>query len=218
MRPTKLTSEHVWVLKRLQNLGFRSALIAGGAVRDTYFKKFIMDIDIYLWDTKVSGEYFKDGKPNLKDKDFLVTLLDLPRNRDNVNVAYPVPHTSNRRKDDILAPPAASGSDSWFNNSITQITNVAKNYMKYQLIVVECNPLEFVEKKFAMDISRCYCDGVKMRYTNEFLNDAKNRTLTIDGDLKYVEYAHMMKSYVPKMKRKFPNHRVVDLLKDKLKK
>ena len=71
---------------------------------------------------------------------------------------------------------------------------------------------------FYVDLSRCYCDGNRLRYTNEFLTDARNKTLTIAGKMTHGEYLYGLDNYMDKMKRKFPDYRVIDTLHDKFNK
>ena len=49
VQSTKITKDHIWVLKQMHKVGYHSAIIAGGAVRDSYFKKPIKDVDVFYW-------------------------------------------------------------------------------------------------------------------------------------------------------------------------
>ena len=62
------TSEPIKNLQKLQNMGFTSAIIAGGSIRDDYTGHPINDFDIFLWDPRSSNEpatsYVKQPKTN----------------------------------------------------------------------------------------------------------------------------------------------------------
>ena len=53
---TGISGDDLWVLDKLQLIGYTSAIIAGGAVRDVYFKKPLRDIDIFYYHPKFSSE------------------------------------------------------------------------------------------------------------------------------------------------------------------
>ncbi|MDE1830562.1 MAG: hypothetical protein KGI25_09585, partial [Thaumarchaeota archaeon] len=50
-------SEPVRILRKLQQFGYKSAIIAGGAIRDNFTGKEINDYDIFLWDPRSSYEF-----------------------------------------------------------------------------------------------------------------------------------------------------------------
>lgn len=204
----KLNLDHIWVLKQLQSIGYKSAIIAGGAVRDTLYRKRISDIDIYIWDDKLSTEKVLGSNP-LGNKNIVKKLLGLEEHYYSISFSR-----YTEIDDDILLHSVDCFPAYYqFSNQITQIVNVLKDGIRYQLISTALEPIEFVNRKFGIYLSRCYCDGTKMRYTNEFLIDHINKTLTLDGDFSLHEYKYMKRKYLPKMKRKFPNYIVIDKLR-----
>jgi hypothetical protein len=215
---TRITPDDIWVLRRLHNVGYKSAIIAGGAVRDHYLKTRINDIDIYVQTNGSSNELIMTPFHDLKAKSTLKALFDLnlrpdlrpvPRHKrfDATSQAYPV-LASNPLKGEA----SGAGVD-----GVKAIMNVMKNGIKYQIISVNEPTIDFVMDRFHLNFSRCYCDGIKMRYTNEFLTDFRHKTLTITGKLTEAEYNYGMHVYLPKIQRRFPNFTVVDLLHDKYK-
>lgn len=214
----QLNSDNIRVLKQIQSIGYKSAIIAGGAVRDTFYRKPISDIDIYIWDEKYSNEKVSVSHPFANEK-LTKQLFKLEDKSYKHAFSKEQPIIPDEDEDDDIFSwnsiddiPAYYG----FSNQITQIVNMIKDGMIYQIISTEIEPIEFVNKKFGIYLSRCYCDGIKMRYTNEFLIDHTNKTLTFDGEFSLYEYKYMQEKYLPKIKRRFPNYTVVDKLKDGL--
>lgn len=197
----QLTSEHFWVLKRLHGVGYTSSLIAGGAVRDTYFKKEIRDIDIYVLDPKYGrNEPIMQAFRNIIDGSTLKHLFKLS--------------TGDAVADNCSYIKGQYSKHYYVNKYVTNIRSFKKNGQEYQIITLNIVPERYVLNHFNVNISRCYCDGTKMRYTHEFLQDAHHHTITIAGDIPKHNYERSMKVYVPKIKRKFPNFKIVDTLKD----
>lgn len=205
---TKLTIAQIRYLKEIQKCGYVGSLIAGGAVRDTYLKRPISDIDIFVqhphWcnTTSYSGD--------LTNKDDLNVLFNHPK---AISTSF------NRTPTAPSFFSVSNCSDSMFGSEhLYHIKNVLKDGIKYQIILTSKPPVEYVMDYFFVDLARCYCDGEKLRYTKEFLTDAKNKTLTVAGNFTQHEYEYGVVTYLNKMKKKFPNYRVVDTLKDKYKK
>lgn len=70
-----ILSEPVRILRRLQQFGYKSAIIAGGAIRDDYTGKEINDFDIFLWDPRLSNEFtdflhYKKSPMNVESNTF----------------------------------------------------------------------------------------------------------------------------------------------------
>lgn len=202
-RITKLTLEQIQHLKKLHDVGYTSAIIAGGAVRDTYFKKPIIDIDVFVLDPRYNGD------DNLVTDKYISNLFNVSA----ISTSFNKNIKTNR-----LTYPKHSTPYSYGSRYINHIKNVPIDGILYQLILVSISPIEYVMKHFYVDIARCYCDGTRLRYTNEFLNDARNKTLTIAGEMTKTEYIFGLKRYIEKIRRKFPDYVVVDTLKDKFKK
>lgn len=196
---THLTSENIWVLKQLHNIGFKSAIIAGGAVRDSYFKRPINDIDIYYWHPGYSEGKEKNQNTELP----FSALFDLNMqdtelfDADEVKTVFKSANQTKKNGYENLT-------------GIVSVTDIIKNEQKYQFIGTEIPPPQYATTKFDFHICMCYCDGKKMRYTNEFLTDAMNRTLTINPNLSDYRYGLVLKTRLAKMKNYFPRFTLID--------
>jgi len=207
-KKTKLTREDISVLKFIQNNGFHNALIGGGAIRDAYFKKPIRDIDIYIRSdpalVKSSGINFYDTKEVYR---VFKSNLETPK---FIRGIY-----KKKNKD---ADEDHSGIDLeylYMRSSIDFLVTLYVYGQTYDIIGVDMVPQKYIMEKFNVNISRCYCDGIKMTYPHGFLEDAKNQTITVDGDLSKIEYKRSMSKYMPKLKQKFPDFTIVDNLRAK---
>lgn len=215
---TKITKEQVAVLKCLNGAGYTSAIIAGGAVRDSYFKKPINDIDIFIYDVDHDPDQLaiqssrKAGTILEKlDARIISRIFDIksgsPRHYSSTNVIS--------TGEDFVAmcytqfQSLSSGSYGPDNRFITSIINMVKNHQLYQFISVNIDPIEYVTKQFDVNLCKAYCDGTRMRYTQDFLEDARNKTLTINPKLTEEEHYHTMQIHLPRLQTKFPDFRVI---------
>ena len=208
---TKLNKRDMWVLRQLHDLGYTTAIIAGGAVRDSYFSKPIKDVDIFYWvsehnDVENSNHSIK---PNTTLP--LVNLFELDKNIKSVSTVY----TSSNHKQRKGKPNTSSCVTGYGSRHVQSIINIYKNGQTYQLIGLNIAPLEFVNTYFDINLCRCWCDGTRMRYPSAFQQDAMNKTITVAGNLTYLEYKAVMKHHVPRIQRKYPDFVVVDTLKAK---
>lgn len=203
--PTDLTSENISFLKKLKRfLADDDVIIAGGAIRDAYFEKPISDIDIYYQHSLDRGV---DG-PQLENSETLKKLL-LPLAKAgsiaSVDVKAVTPRDSRGWKP----------SDYYSFRFIRSIVDVVHSGQRYQLMATSMPPVEFVQKHFDVNLCRCWYDGVRMRYTGAFLRDARNKTLTIEGEMTKGEYKTMLNIHIPKLKEKYPDFTVIDTLRTK---
>lgn len=208
----QIPSDNLWMLRQLQSVGYHSAVIGGGAVRDAYFEKDPHDVDIFIQHTEFSDETIHRNHAQLNKRAlvdlFQLTNLKKYRNDDPMffdwedrdEVKFMGEHYYKDRASHVLAV--------WnVYNSVHETD--------YQVVVLNKNPAEYVAKYFDIGICMAYCDGVKMRFTDDFLKDANGHTLTICGDLSKKEYEKTLAKRVPKMKHRFPGFTVVDNLKHK---
>jgi len=185
---TKITAENIAVLKGIQK-GFPSAIIAGGAIRDAFHGVPIRDVDIFVCHPAFSDDYptmSQHEKDNMifKERD-MEEMFDLGEHdyAETKNSEYPGP--------------------------ISSIWNVYKDEVQYQLIILKMDPIEYVNNYFNIGLCKAYCDGTKIRYTSQFLDDMSNETLTVCGDLSEGEYHYCMKYYVPRIQEKYPHFSIV---------
>lgn len=213
---TPILSDDLWVLRQFQNVGYRSAIIAGGAVRDSYFDLFPHDIDIFLWAADSgSGEEITNPYQAINEKT-LTDIMDL-RNVDNVDTDDPFAlldvDFNSFFNSDTIQRMGTSYEGRGGHIDVVYSVYKADFETEYQIIVLNSNPVEYVTRFFDIGLCMCYCDGKRMRYTDAFLADAMQKTLTVCGELTEAEYEHTMGNHVEKMRRRFPDFTVVDKLK-----
>lgn len=188
-------SDMVRTLRLIQRRGYTSAIIAGGAIRDMYFNTPVKDIDIFLWDhnTKACPEK-TTATVCLYDEKFISRLLNL----DETKTWY--------RRDFVMRSGMGEDEDYPVTQYVTQVWSVVKNDLPYQLIFLNKDPLEYVDRHFDLALSKAYCDGYKIRYTKDFSLDAQRRTLTIcSHGLTQAHFDYICEEYVPRIKEKYPN-------------
>ena len=191
-----ITPHHdmIRALRLVQAGGYRSALLAGGAIRDMYFHRPIKDIDIFLWDpeTKNNPEWVIKRRSPI-DETYISSLLKL----DETKSWY--------RRDFVMKSGLGEDEEYTTTQYVTQVWSVVKNELPYQLIFLNINPLEYIEKHFDLAISKAYCDGYKIRYTKDFSIDAQRQTLTIcSHGLTQRHFDYVCESYLPRIKAKYP--------------
>lgn len=181
----KITHHHISFLNKLKSLGFRSAIIAGGAVRDTYFGRDINDIDIYINHADMYD----------KDSDDIGKLL----HQKIASNPYSFSHLFENNLD------VQYGSE-----YITTIWEYDEDGVIYQIMLLDfITPTGFMQKHFDLGICMAYCDGHQHHFTSEFLQDANNKTITVRGDFDERQLAHIIDHHLPKVEAKYPQHRTV---------
>lgn len=195
------TDEIIQTLQTLQNAGFKSAIIAGGAIRDLRFDIIARDVDIFIQDPRFSTE-------NVELTQHLDRHLD--RHTGTAAIGDLLGVTSGGRLqrlgDDRVE---CASKDNYDNTNITTIYNVMKGYVPYQLIFVKINPVKFVEDEFDFGLCKCYCDGKKLRYLPDFVKDAKNKTLTLvakNMNMSAMYYA--LDEHLVRLQSKFPGYKL----------
>lgn len=194
MLPSQLQrAEIVQTLKAFQNAGFKSAIIAGGAIRDLYFGQWIRDVDIFVHNPNMSNE--KVGTLGDDFKTLVWQAMDCRNDTSN-----------NPAPDNVQQRFHAYGDD---DHKITHVFDVVKNWIPYQIVFTKIPPADHLNKYFDFGLCRCYCDGVKMRYTPAFMNDMHNKTLTLMADdMTEKEVIRSMMEHLPRLLWRFPNHSV----------
>lgn len=194
--------EVVRTLHLLQNAGFKSAIIGGGAIRDLYFEIMPRDIDIFLWDPNYSDENIDE-----ETKKIVHPTTTHPKVGTNViwNIMKLRSTYSFHHVDDDVRRIYSNYGDS----RVTVIWDVMKNLLPFQLVFLKDRPVDYVEDHFDFGLCKCYCDGEKFRFTPDFNRDVKNKTITLVAkDLTEEEYRYAMEQHLPKVKDKYPGFRV----------
>lgn len=81
-----------------------------------------------------------------------------------------------------------------------------------ELMGVEAQPIQYMMSHFAVKLSRAYYDGTGVHFTSDFMQDARNKTLTVACPIEHARFDRLFSYYLPKMKKYFPDFEVrVDL-------
>lgn len=172
-----------------------NAILAGGSIRDTYFGKSdeITDYDIFIYDLAMTPEQIQHS------------IEQVFSSHDGIEQLFTNEYLTIEEQHDTLGE-IKPGS----HQQITGVWETTENDHTYQLIFTKNKPIVHVEKFFDIGLCKAYCDGTKIRYTHDFLLDAKNKTLTIVGDdmtKDQVEYAIF--HHADKISWKYDGFRVV---------
>ena len=188
--------------------------LVGGAVRDAYFDRQPMDVDIFVWGDQYSDELLApDARLTRKN---IINLFGLTNVRPLSDMDMEM---DSFVWDFIDSDEVVFASEEYYTKRLVHVLGVWNVYIadfetQYQIITLNKPPIEYATKYFDIGLCMCYCDGNKIRYTNEFLTDAKNQTLSIVGDLTKSEYEYTLAHRVKKMQHRFPGYRLIDPLKD----
>lgn len=165
------------------------AIIAGGAIRDAFHNIPFTDVDIFvnyksLHDnvaTKLPINYKSEGWCN-----YWRTLLQCSQ-YDSIN---------------FLGNNYEFGN---VNTNIDGVWNIIKGTTNYQIILIRYDPIKYVQDYFDFGICKAYCDGTKMRFTEQFLNDYMNKTITLHpGKLSSEQIIYAKGPHLNKIKAKYP--------------
>lgn len=160
----------------------RTPYLAGGACRDDYMDKAdeISDYDIFIEDvTSLFGEDNADTIEKILENVF-------PQH-DDITQLFDSEYLTIQEQHDTWGDVKPGP-----NSQILGVWEVEEDYTQYQIIFTMEKPERHINQYFDIGFCKAFCDGKKIRYTDDFLRDAKNRTLTIVGDdmtKEQVEYA-----------------------------
>lgn len=190
--------EIISTLRKIQRRGFKSALIAGGAVRDLYFDKIIRDVDIFVQDPKFSGEFAeKKSSQGLLNENFWNGVFDIPDEYEG------------RSFGPTLATKRLSRGN-YQDSDIYSLWQVVKNFIPHEIIVTRIPPIEYVENNFDIGLCKAYCDGTKFRFTPDFMHDMRNRTMTIvSKKMDVPSMIHTIKEHFPRISHRYPGYSLV---------
>ncbi len=199
MKKISALSEPIKVLRLLQAFGYKSAILAGGAIRDDYTGVETSDYDIFLQDPRYSNEFMGTGMDTLSrnfltDREREFNVLFSPE----VECIYDTDSYGPKRKD-----------ENGVGAQLTSIWNMIIEYNEYQLIYTYLRPTDHVNKYFDIGLCKAYCDGNKIRYTADFLRDIKNRTMTVVAqDMTQEQFNYALDHHVNKLEWKYPGYRL----------
>ncbi len=210
-----MQSEPSKILRRLQQFVYKSAIIAGGAVRDDYMGRPITDYDIFLWDPRRSSEFntihnlnpsnpqldFDPASFEMEQTSWFMALLET----DVVEQIY--------KEGGYNAPVAPADADTpsapGIAAQLTSIWQAEKNFETYQLIYTHINPIQHVERFFDIGLCKAYCDGEKIRYTPHFFKDVQDKTFTIVAEsMNQDQFDYAINHHIPKLEQKYPGFKL----------
>jgi hypothetical protein len=194
--------EIVKPLQWLQAAGFKTAIIAGGCLRDLYHQRYPRDVDIFLWDPELSNE--------------TTPFAELVANKkENPGHVWRTGHAADRIWIDLMRLEDFDVIEQKFDDyheqkgKITAVWDIWKSDINFQLIFTKTPPLEHLNNNFNIGLCKVYCDGTKVRFTGDFMKDASNKTLTICAkNMTEQEYEFTINQHIPRLKKKY-NYKVV---------
>lgn len=179
--------EPIRTLRKIRNDIGCSAIIAGGYYRDLYNGIAFNDVDIYIrgdegdFDSDFWKQFFNLQVNDFRSMDSIESLSETDEEYDVAN-----------------------------NARIVTVFGMIMNEVKYNLIIVDCDPVQYVHRRFDFGICKVYCDGTKIRFTEAFMADVRNKTLTFsEHEFSKSNFSHAMHVHYTKLKEKYPDHTLV---------
>lgn len=182
-----------------------SAIIAGGAIRDTLNGAWVKDIDIFV-DARYAHEFSGDirhwdkvgrGQSKLFDYNGDPILWQPSTPKQAVSMSIPYGATSgatsvymNNMNGTITFSSASiqmvaqqEKHDYTNNRRIVEVYEKEENIgginYPYNLIFTECPPVEYVTKYFDFGICKTWYDGTYVHMHGDYTNDVNNKTITM---------------------------------------
>lgn len=200
----------VHTLHQIQAAGHTTAIIAGGAIRDTYHDQMVTDVDIFIQhpSTLPAGSLRASGMPpqQFKHADWEDYWADVMRLRTS-------PSSRSYVRDSVRWHHSSYDGDSVEDNlmpELLSVWNVFKGLNMYQVIFTTVNPVEYVNDRFDFGLCKAYCDGKRTHLTDDFLRDSRNKTITMVGkEMSSNRVAYAISEHLPRIKEKYPGFQSV---------
>jgi hypothetical protein len=191
--------------------GFKSAIIAGGAIRDTYHNKPVRDIDLYIWSPETSNEHTtRSIKDVLKQLDASHPTRIEPIPAPAAPTFYIKSAKSPAHQAPAIIRPSMGtdcGESIYDTAYISGVIPCTIKGQDFEFIITSINPILYVNDFFDIGLCKCYSDGHKIQLTSDFIEDSLNKTLTIVGkDMHQCHIDYTMQNHVPKLQEKYPNY------------
>ena len=176
-------------LTAFHDVGYTSAIVAGGAIRDSIMNTTVNDIDVYLLDP--------------------AHCANSPTDIMNKRILYSIFSHVQHEQDRLIEHSTTAKVKYYMNDLISQVWNVFIGSAKIQVIVLKKDPVDFVLENFNIGLCQAYYDNTSITLTPEFLNDMNNKTLTIVGEkMTQVDMDNTIRFHLPKLRAKFPNFKI----------
>lgn len=197
------------IITNLQEIGFKSAIVAGGAPRDIYHNKPIKDIDVYLCEPSHNSVEINWGLLPEREAqlgDYYPLFLPYLAGVNTLGADISTTKVSNihftMKKLGIDGKTNSQGPEEPHITKIWEL--VAPNQLTMQFMFVDISPIEFIENYFDVGLCMCYYDGNQLHYTTEFLHDTDNKQFTICGkSLSEQQIARSLQEHIPRLKTKY---------------
>lgn len=192
---------------------FPSAIIAGGALRDTICDNEVKDVDIFIADLDPSWVLDPTAIASLLQVQ--IAIGDETPIRDHVKLMHNIKSEKilAKGKYDKIDPRYVNqeglGKRSLLESFINYIVDIQYNGVQYQLIFTEQEPVSMVYNDFDFGICKVYFDGLDLVITEEFWYDMENKQLTITGKFGAGQMLHTLFTHRKNLIKKFPNWKVV---------
>jgi hypothetical protein len=209
MNDNKLTaaSDVIRKLKQLQTAFNRKCILAGGALREIYMGLYwhISDYDIFVDD---SDNYLSNNIDVVENKLAEVFRTKSPLRQPEINQIFDSNYMTLDEEQEshaVIKP----GSHEHISG-VWEVDIGPYNGGLYQIMLVKRDPIEYVEKYFDFGMCKVWCDGKRIHYTADFLQDVKEHTLTLVGEnLTQDQVRHALNHHSEKIRNKYPAFRVV---------
>ena len=196
-------SEPVKKVNLLRRVLGQPVIFAGGSLRDDYMGQYdmISDYDIFLQGNNVSHYVLAGDRLD----PLIETIISkvFPNNDDYCELfgsEYLTPTEQASRSD----------SKQGANDQIIGVWEIDDTGVLYQLIFTKEDPVTHLNKYFDVGFCKAYCDGKKIRYTDDFLYDVKHKQLTIVGDdMSKDQVLYTIEHHCEKIQWKYGNFRIV---------
>lgn len=207
-------------------------ILAGGAIRDLYFDRpHVRDLDMYFNSSFIDPLEFAR---NLKRIDVDAAARAAGFSTAAIHRASDVPqpmavapwgHLGHLVATSLAVQQVQATSSSGSGSKIDPggkahplqgveefVCYVDGDRFNVELMTVSMSPADYVNTHFAVKLSRCYYDGNRVRYTQDFFEDARNKTITVACPVEHARFERLFSYYLPKLKSYFPDFDVrVDL-------
>lgn len=205
MKKIKLDGAWLHVLNLIQQKD-PAAIIAGGAIRDTYLGERVNDIDFYTNAHLTMGEWHE--LLELDDGDVIRVIGDGPISEPPAEI-FRAKYSITANADDSSSSSKASGDSCKF---IDYVIEVWKNNETVNQIIVLHNhmkPKHYVEHHFDLGICKTWADGKRIHFSSEFMSDVQNNTLTLCGIMDMQQLYRCLHGHVRKMSNRYPKRTIV---------
>jgi len=184
-------NEPIRILRNINQNYISGSIIAGGYYRDIYHKRPFNDIDIFVHTNNSHTKYIRS---DAYTTDFWAEVFDL-----NLDSFWSGDTIEEMEPDDTYDQ----------LNDMDMVFELVKSEVKYNIVLVDLPPVEYVNDVFDFGICKAYCDGHKVTFTKDFISDAENKTLTFTNkSVSEDSFCYSMNNHLKKLMTKFPNHQV----------